>query len=228
MTTLELMYMLESQYDGYNQDGPDGLLTFADRVQNVLCKVKCEQFILFGSTGQLPPLPTQARVYEYYLSSNAWLCDKVLVERGVSGTVLDTIVGNDYGQRMSVRKQIERVNIAGIDYYRVPYIRTYQATETTNPKVVFTVDPGDTTTKYRTLSYRKPTPLLSTSIPLTMPEPYDMKYLLPGVQALIEAQRNGNPIQAILYIENELKPAFAREMNQGEQGFDNEPEDRGF
>jgi len=220
MTTYELLNILEEQFPGWNRDGIRGLLRYIDIAQKALCMVPAEQLLIYDTaTGRLPLLPTTAGMFQYFASADASFIDQVLIECDVATPI------QDYGRAV---KRIERVSIAGIDYIRVPYIRTWPATDTTNAKLLFTTDPGTCPAIYRLRSYKRPASLDSDSIELTIPPPYDELYLLPAAAKLVEGANHGNYIEARAMVVKEFMPLMWQAFNMGEQGQDDEPEDRGF
>jgi len=222
MTTYELLSILEEQFPGWNRDGVRGLLRYVDVAQKALCMVPAEQLLLFDdSTGELPALPTTAGLYAYFTAPEVSFVDEVLLE----AQSLNSGGIQDYGN-LAYRKPEYR-SISGVTYVRVPYIRTWPATDSTNAKILFTRDPG-TSTLYKLRSYRRPATLDSDSIELTIPPPYDELYLLPATGKLIEGVNHGNYIEARASLIREFKPLMWEAFNLGEQGQDNEPEDRGF
>lgn len=192
--------------------------------------VPAEQLLIFDeTTGQLPALATTAGTFRYYASAATSFVDQVLIEaENTNWQTLQTLSLQDYGKVSPNAVKPEYYTIAGIQYLRVPYIRTWPASESQNAKILFTKDPGTRATAYRLRSYRKPDTLDSDSIELTVPPPYDELYLLPATAKLIEGVINGNYIEARLAITREFKPLMWKAFNEGEQGQDLEPESRGF
>ncbi len=229
-TTLQMRYLLENQFSGWVWDGPNGLREYLDQAHDMLCRIPAELFVQYDGSGKLPAFDTTALEYSYSAPSTAWMIEKILVEIGDTGTLLDTLGLNDYGRRYSTSARFERFVFGGISYYNISYVRSWPATETANARIEFTANPGTTSGKYRMLRYAKPNAIISDSIALSIPPPYDMKYLLPAVCRLIKAAQNENSdlIEAIAWIEGEIKPKLQKELNKGAQGVDYEPEARGF
>ena len=80
----------------------------------------------------------------------------------------------------------------------------------------------------RYLGYRKPTELVSDTIPLTIPPPYDIKYLLPATEIMIMGVENKDIVSAYRTIDGEFVPKMQNAFNKGAFGVNYESEDRGF
>jgi len=220
MTTSELLDILEEQFPGWNRDGVRGLLRYVDIAQKALCMVAAEQLLIFDeTTGKLPLLTTVSGTFAYYVDPAVSFVDGVLFENEAQSFL------SDYGREIVVP---EYLSIAGIQYIRIPFVRTWPATDSANAKILFTKNPGDTTDRYFLRTYRRPATLDSDSIPLLIPPPYDELYLLPATAKLVEGANHGNYIEARTAIIREFKPLMWQAFNEGEQGQDFEPESRGF
>lgn len=232
-TTSELLDVLVEQFKGWNRDGERGILRYLDVAHQILCNVETdERVIMDTSAGGLPGITTVDGTYEYTMPSNVGYVSKVGVESSltstVSGTALSTLTGLDYGTRRGTYTPIEYFKFGGIEYIRIPYIRTYQAGETAYAKVLFTVNPGDTTSLYKYVAFKKPVSLTSDSIQHEIVPPFDDLYLLPATVKLLEGIEHGNYMEARAVIVNQIVPAYAKAMRVGEQGMDEIPPDRGF
>jgi hypothetical protein len=230
MTTYELLNILEEQFPGWNRDGVRGLLRYVDIAQKALCMVPAEQLLIMeDATGKLPVLGTTAGTFAYYMSAITSFVDEVLVEadsRSWGSMSVQSL--QDYGRTAPDAAIPEYRAIAGIQYLRVPFVRTWPATDANNAKLLFTKDPATTTSLYYLRSYRRPETLDSDSIGLLIPPPYDELYLLPAAAKLVEGANHGNYIEARAAIERDFKPLMWEAFNEGEQGQSNEPESRGF
>jgi len=232
MNTNELLTLLENQVDGFNRDGPNGLLTFVNIAIGILARTPSEQHIVFdASTGRLPILNTKNNIFKYDAPTNCWQIAGILVEANISSNLIDySNLISDYNysnnQRSGV-KHLDRIVITGIEYSRVPYVRQYDATDSELARVLFTENPGDTEDIYRWWYYRNPTQVLSDTMPLPIPPPYDYLYLYPATVRLIQGQKSGDFLNAhndVLIIAKK----YNKEMNKGEQGEDLEACSRGF
>jgi hypothetical protein len=233
VTTIELLSILSEQHKGWNTNGERGILPHLNAAHFILETVGSEQHIYYdGSTGKFPSVDTTDGVFQYDLPDEIWRLEDLLIELTVGVTintsVLNTLVGFDYGSRRATTKKIDYRTYAGIEYARVPYVRSQLATEDDPASIIFSVNPGDSTDYYFVRGIKKPTQIVSESIQVDTPPPYDYQFLIPAASTLIRGIEHGNYAEARAYIENVLKPQYARVRNAGEQGFDFEADDRGF
>jgi hypothetical protein len=237
MNTNEILALLETHADcdGVERYGSNGLIFFLDQAQSILLDVSAEQNIVFDSQGRLPSFNTEQGVYEYAAPANARKIAGILVEsyetyeRGAIPLVHNYFY-SDYSYTNFVRSgniEQDHVLIAGIDYYRIPYVRSYDATDTAPAKIVFTEDPNTFTDLYRWWYYKKPTKILSESIPLSIDPPNDYLYLLPATIALIQGWKDGDFLESTQKVMM-LQKKMNQELNCGEQGQDYNAVDRGF
>lgn len=231
-STLELLTILQEQHKGWNIDGERGILPHFNAAHFILGTVKAEQNVYYDeANGDLPALTTVSNDYDYTLPAAIWMLNGVYVRvediSSMSGTLV-SLTGFDYGSRRYTARPMEYVTLAGIEYVRIPFVRSWPATETANARLMFNADPGSSTNYYRLYGWRKPTAIISDMIQVDIPPPWDYQYLLPATSKLIEGIEHGNYVEARNYIERVLKPALQKEMNGGEQGFDYEADDRGF
>ena len=228
-TTKELITLLQKQFKGWNRDGDRGILPYLNIAQRILCSVEAEQLMIIDeSTGKLPAITTVDGTYTYNLPANVNFISSILIE---SGTIVSShnVPMQDYGDISRIhRRPEEEVSISGISYYLFPYIRSYPSNEENVAKVVFTENPGNSTNVYRYRGYSLPTSLVSESIALSIPPPYDFIYLLPATAKLLEGVQNGNYVEAIAYITKEFLPEMHKAFNVGAYGINCEPESHGF
>ena len=214
MNANEFLNLLEVQCDGVNRDGPNGLLFFTDIAQGILRNSPAEQNIVFDSTGKLPVLNTQNNVFDYNAPSDCWRIAGILIEANRRLT--------DYGFRTI---DTDCITISGIDYKRVPYIRSFDAGDTSVAKIKFTRNPG--AHAYRWWYYKKTGKLWSDTIPLSIEPPWDYIYLFPATVRLVQGFQDGDFIKAhndVLV----MRERYRKELNEGEQGEDLDAQDRGF
>jgi hypothetical protein len=179
--------------------------------------------------GTLPSLTTTAGTFNYNLPSNCYLLKWVLIQVNTIGsTGVTSVAGLDYGWNRVNALPPEYKTVGGVEYVRIPYIRSWQAGDSALARLMFTVDPGTSTGYYKLYYYKKPADLTSDSIPLEIPPPWDTTYLLPATMKLIEGINHGNYIEARASIIRDLQPALWREMDRGEQGDESFPVNRGF
>lgn len=231
-STLELLTILQEQHKGWNIDGERGILPHFNAAHFILAANESEQNVYYDeANGDLPALTTVAQTYNYTLPTVFWKLDGVYVRvediASVSGTLV-SLTGFDYGSRRYTARPMEYITLAGIEYVRIPYIRSWPSTETAAARLMFNADPGDSSDYYRLYGWRKPTQIISDMIQVDIPPPWDYQYLIPAVSKLIEGIEHGNYVEARNYIVGVLKPALQKEMNGGEQGFDYDTDPRGF
>lgn len=228
-TTRELITILNEQCKGWNQTGPRGILFYLNQAHKILLQVPAAQRLYFEpSTGKMPFLTTTAGTFNYTLPSNCWRLDKVLVECGVAGSLLDNLQGNDYGARFSQKIKMDYINVSGANYYNIPQIRSKPKDDYNLATVTFTEDPGDTSSVYNLYYYRMPVELSSDSIPHEIEPPWDILCLLPATVKLIEGIQHGNYLEARVEILKTIRPLYWKQMGEGGQGQCFDSEDRGF
>ena len=229
-TTEELMCLLEKQFKGWNRDGPRGIRHYLNLAQRILCTVEGDQLMCFDeSTGKLPSFDTTANDFSYNLPSTVNFVDAVMVEANVQTSFIDSLWGQDYGRTSRIhRRPSEYINISGINYIKIPYVRTFPWSESSVARVRFSSDPGTTTDTYRYRGYDLPTDILSDSIPLSIHPPYDMTCLLPATALLMQGVQNNNYIEVLDIIQQKYVPKMHKAFNKGAFGISYEAEDHGF
>jgi hypothetical protein len=227
-STDELLTILEEQCKWWNRNGTRGLLYQLDTAQKLLMCAPHNQNV-YCTGGVLPALATTTGTFDYNLPSNCYLLKYVLIRVNTIGsTGVTSIAGMDYGWNRVNSMPPEYISFGGVEYVHIPYIRSWQSGDTATARLMFTVDPGTTTDYYRLMYYKKPADLTSDSIPIEIPPPWDMTYLLPAVIKLIEGVDHGNVIESRASIIRDLQPALWRELDKGEQGEEIFPVSRGF
>ena len=231
MNSNEFYNLCEASLDGINRNGDVSIQFITDIAQNVLLSVESEQNTVFSNaTGRLPLITTQAGEFNYNAPADCWRITGVLVESDQPNSILDRIFYNwDYNSLSSRSggNKLESTKISGISYYVVPFIRSWDAGDTTPARYMFTEDPGATNGVYRLWYYPKPTKLSSDSIPLSIGPPYDYMFLFPAVCAIYQGMQDGDrlaAVQKVVAIRNE----YHTELNKGAQDTDLESIDRGF
>jgi len=192
--------------------------------QQALKRTPGEQNVPFNpSTGRLYVLNTTQGVFEYEAPDDAWRIAGIVAEANVSAPLIQNLYYEDYGYNVSRDgvDEIQRVYIAGVQYFKIQQVRSYDATESQNARIIFTEDPQTTE------NYTKEARMYSTSIELSIQPPYDSLYLFPAVVALVQGYKDGDYIGALGKIE-ELKKLYTKELNRGEQGLSLEAKSRGF
>jgi hypothetical protein len=232
MTTLELLTIIAEQKKGWNIDGERGILPHLNSAHFILLAQESEQNIFFDEeAGDLPSLDTTDGTYNYTCDENIWKIGGIYIRSkdlsSSSGAIIG-LQGFDYGTRRYNRVPIEYINVGGIEFVRVPFVRSWPSTEIADARMVFTENPGNTTDYYKQYGWKKPTQILSESIQIDIPPPWDYQFLLPATCMLLEGIEHGNYADTQQYILNVLKPRLQKEMNGGEQGFDFCAVSRGF
>ena len=231
MNSREFYNLCLATEDGINTSGPVSIQFLTDIAQNILLSVEAEQNTNFNAaTGRLLLVPTQAGVFDYQAPDDCWRIAGILVESDTSDTLLDRNFYEDYGPMGYDRASnniLEPLKIAGINYFRIPYIRTFDAGDTANARYMFTEDPGTTTDVYMLWYYPRPTRLSSPTIPLSIPPPYDFEFLYPAVLEIYRGVQNGDVMGSVMKV-RAIRDAYQLKLNEGEQGFDPESPARGF
>ena len=215
MNTFEACELLQQQHNGWNIDGPRGVLRHLNDAQRILMRAKhFGHMILDG--GKLPELVTTTGTTTYELGSGVWMCDGVYIEHDDDALLLEY---QDYGRQLrSIRSEL----IAGTRYLRVERVLTTPKTRTAEATVEFSADPGDYTFAYK--AFVDPAELVSVSIPLTINEPHDTMFLLPAASMLITGIEQNRFIEARAAILNEIRPAYLKELGKdGDQGISFDP-----
>ena len=228
-TTEELLSILEKQFSGWNRDGVRGIRHYLNIVHRILCTVPADQLMIIDeSTGLLPSLNTIANIFSYELPSNVNFVSMVLIEVGDNSFIIN-LRQQDYGRTTrSSQRPFEEVEVSGVRYLRIPYVRSYPVTENSVAKIVFTEDPGTVNDIYRYQAYRMPNDIVSDTIELSIHPPYDMLYLLPATAKMLEAVQNGNYVEAYASITEEFVPKMHNAFNIGAFGVCQDAEDHGF
>jgi hypothetical protein len=230
--TEELVDELVQRFNGWNRAGDHGVLRYLNAAHEILMSVDSQQTMVFDTaTGKLPTLATTAGVFLYTFPDTIRRIDSVVIEMGQIGVEpfdygMSTYTGSLAGRSAYKNSLV----IAGMQYTKVPYIRSKDRISSTVPaSVVFSKDPTTKTDFYRYLAYRTPVQILSESIQVEIPAPLDFDILLPAAAKLIEGVQNGNYDEARRIIRMELRPLLWKELDAGDQGeLDMEPVDRGF
>lgn len=228
-TTREIVNRLVQKHKGWNADGPRGVLPLLNVAHEILTSSRGEQSVFLDETnGRLPYFNTTEGDRDYTFSTIREV-KYILVEVGVSGSVIETISGTDYGMRASTKQPIDYLHFGGIDYMRVRYVRSWPATPGgANARISFLVDPGTTSDVYQYLGYRLPTYLSSLDVQHDVPPPYDSIYLEPAADLLITGMENGTYADAINVINTTIAKNFMSDMGRGEQGMCFEADPRGY
>lgn len=195
------------------------LIPLLNTVVQILYKAETPQSLLIDpSTGRIPVLATTQGSFGPYLGPvDTWRVANILVwsetydrsDYGWSGTDLSDRI-NEY----------DEIIINGNKYYRFNYIRTEDALEGALPQMWFTCDPGTTTNYYYVQAYKNHPAITSDRIQLQIPDAggAHQTIVVPGLIRLLQAQNNGDYMEAIEYIEQTLKPRLYAMMGKGAHG----------
>lgn len=171
-----------------------------DEVVDILYKQELPQTLYIDSTTGRPPLlETTDETYEYDGPVGTWRVSNILLIGYDSGrdynletADVDTLINYN-----------EPIVIAGIRFYPYYQITTTDALEGERPKVRFSFNPGDTTDLFYVQAYKTPARVKSDRVQIPIPDANGAHWriVLPCVLKLIEAQNNGNYVEAYEYIE---------------------------
>lgn len=205
-TTSQLLTWIELQNHGWSREGARGSRALLNEAHKLLLYNETEQRIVIDpTTGNIPFIITVDTVYQYNLPATCSILKAVLIDEDET--------------RDEWPWRYEDFSIKGQRFYRVLNITSREKTFSNNANFTFLgVNPGATTSKFRTLYYQAPTEILSDSIQHDMPGNTDTEFLMPATIKLIEGIDHGNFIEAREYITKVLKPQFMAVSDRGEQG----------
>lgn len=221
MRTTEIVDELVALHNGWSRDGDHGVLRYLNMANSILKSIDAEQNVLYGTDGELPPIDTTETVFLYTMPTT--------VRRVAYIVAKSSEISKDYGRSLAIQPPNSFV-YGGIDYVRIPCVKTKDRIYSSAPAIVrFTADPGTHTSYYRRVSYGAPTEILSENIQHDIPEPYDTMYLLPAASLLIAGIQNYTFQESIQHIRAVIVPQLSEELGAGEQGeWDSEPVTRDF
>lgn len=220
MYTSEILARANRQAKGFSRADLISLLNTA--VQILYTHETPQTMEVDGSTGFLPYLETTAgNLGPYEGPSNCWRVSNVLVR--APGAQY-----RDYGFSHSRLSDDDVVEINGHRYHVFRYVRSVDAAPgfveegvgRGVPLLLFTVDPGTTTTHYHLQAYWKHPEIESDRIQLRIPDAggAHQTIVIPALIKLVEGQNHGNYIEAVEYIEQNLKPRLWKILGSGAQG----------
>lgn len=229
MTTNELLTILEQSHPGFNRDGKRGVRTYLNLAQRMLYSVDADQLMVYDdTTGYLPSFDTTNDVFTYSLPSTVRKVSEVLVEvDNNQQSLVSGIWRQDYGRQV-YNRAIEKIDISGIEYVKIPYVRTYPWSENSNAKIEFSKNPGTTENTYMYRGYKNPTDIDSDSIQPSIHPPYDFEILLPVASLLIKGVEDGDMPQYLKIIKDEYIPEMIKVFNEGDFGTNTGPVNRGY
>lgn len=214
-TTKQVVEWIKLDANGWNVDGPRGILPVLNVVQNLMLEEQTSQHVLYDpTTGIFPTFNTQDGVFEYEIA-NVWRITQVLIKYEEAA---DYNLRTWYGDYAYDDPRQELVTWQKKRYMLVGDCRTIEATISDNARIIFSNDPGDTTGYFHYRGYARPTQITSVSIPLTVPEKYHLPYVVPAVIEFIKAWQVGGWSDAIKTVMKEFVLPVRKEMNEAAQG----------
>ena len=187
---------IKSQAQGF--DRVADVVPLLSQVQDILYKHECAYTrYIDPSTGKPPVLATAAGLYLYSGPSNCWRVANLCI----NSEALDNY---DYGiVTQPAMNTTEPITINGNSYYPYNFGSSADALEGGSPQIMFSKDPGTTTNVFYMDCYKKPTPITSDRIQLSIPDSdgAHRQIVFPCLMKLIEAQNNGNYAEAVQFIE---------------------------
>ena len=222
-------WVIKSNANGYNRTAD--VLPIINDVHKILYKNERSQvYITNPTTGRLPVLPTQENVYNYNAPEVASLNanEPTQIAWRVAGVYLRKPLNNDYDNNFDEYYHTEHPPIntceyqewGGNYYYKYQFVRTFDETIDVPARICFTRQPGDTTSRFYLLMYRKPREITSDRIQLQIPdsEGFHRRHFFPAVSKYIEAMNHGNFEETNAYIDEVVVPVVRKIMNSGAQG----------
>lgn len=199
---------------------PADLVPLLNTAVQVLYKHECPQTMLLGTTGRPPYLTTTALNYGPYNGpAGTWRVSNLLIWDEQADSFLD-YMRTDYGMNTDFLEARDFIKINGNRYFAWRHCHQEDALEGGLPQIMFSVDPGATTSYFHMQAYRVHPAITSDRIQLQIPdsEGAHQTIVIPALIKMIEGQNHGNYIEAIEYIEQTLKPRLWKIMGSGAQG----------
>lgn len=225
MTTREIVTLVKYQAEKWNRTGLPGILPILNQAQNLLYQFEHEQNVALDAQGDFPFVATQDNVFNYDLPADCWrpveiLISATLYSDGYYGYLFDSQIIQDYDERINLQRPVDEVFYNGKRYWRWQQIKSkdQRIGEGQTNNLIFRLNPGDTTEKYRLRYYKRPTQITAETIQPTIPEPYDFEFLVPATMKLIEGFQNGTIAEMMDYVTLKLAPRFWFKIQAGMQG----------
>lgn len=214
-TTRQIVEWVKLSANGWNVDGPRGILPILNEVQNLMLEEQTAQTVIYdSSTGIFPTFDTTDGQFEYEID-DVWRITDVLIKYENSTNYnLRTWYG-DYSED-DIRNQV--VEYQSKKYLRVKDCQTRESTISEPAKIIFANDPGDTADYFLYRGYYRPNQLISVSVQMTIPEKYHLIYVVPAVIEFIKCWQTGGWDKAIETITKKYVLPVRIEMNKGHQG----------
>lgn len=212
--------MLQREADGWNRTGDRGILPVLDDACNLLLRTESEQTVKYNTdTGEFPSFTSEAGIFEYEAADDVWRIEEVLIPfpRTINYGIYSS---PPYSGESNLVSPIEERNYGGKQYLRIQQMSVVDQLRSdpenfTPAKMLFRVDPLVCTYYYR--GYKKPVTLSSENVQLPLPE-HLHPYIYQATVILINGYQNGNIMEGMAIITQELRPIIQKEQNEGEQG----------
>ena len=223
-STREIVDVLKFNAKDWNRTGDKSLLQILNEAHRILLSQEMSQRISYMTDGDLPNVATTSGTYDYTLnqattglSEDIWRVGSVLVKPPFSNQLL-TAIRVEYSITPNLRQPVQPWEWNGVEYFKFFQVHCNDALVSGHPSLKFTIDPGTTTTDYYLLAYKKPTEILAETTETEIPEHLHHTILIPAALKLLEAYQTGNWMEYGALMNEEFKPKFQAEMNEGEQG----------
>jgi hypothetical protein len=224
--TKEVVNWVKQTANGWNRVGELGILEIINEVQNMFVQQEAYQHeVVIGE--DYPLLTTVGGTFSYDIDTTnvptlpadteVWRIGMVLLRLPVSYALRALLVG-EYGIGPKIMQPVDKFVFRGKEYFRFMQVSTFDATPTSKAKIVFSLDPGDTTGDFTLLMYKGAKQLTSENVPLTIPDRLHLRLLVPAVVEFISALQNNTWMQAVEVVEKRYMPRYQIEANAGEQG----------
>ena len=214
-TTKQVVEWIKLDANGWNVDGPRGILPILNDVQNLMLEEQVAQRVKYdSSTGIFPTFNTVAGTFEYEIP-DIWRITEVLIKYENSS---DYNLRTWYGDYSDDDQRLKQVIWQSKRYLTIKDCRTTEKTIGEDCKIIFSNDPGDTTGFFHYRGYEQPNQITSVSVPLSIPEKYHLTYLVPAVITLIQAWQTGGWKDAVKSVMKDYVLPVRIEMNSGFQG----------
>jgi hypothetical protein len=200
---------------GWQPEGSQkGILPLYNQAHRILNTAEKEQNLLYDTAIGNFPYVTTTSVAQYSCPDTVWLVKYIVID-------VDESLPEAYCQYW----RTELLNFNGIDYRRILNVRSTPARVSGNNVVtpatfMFNgVNPGNSSSLFRRICYKRPTEITSQRVQHECPSPEAEQILIQATMSLIDAVNDHKKQLAVSnYIEKVLKPKYWAELETGEQG----------
>jgi len=214
-TTKQIVEWVKLNANGWNVDGPRGILPILNVVQNLMLEEQVEQRVAYDeSTGLFPTFDTIDGQFVYEIE-DIWRITEVLIKYEDSA---DYNLRTWYGDYSYDDTRQELITWQSKRYIAIKDCRTIEKTLEENAKIIFANNPGDTSGYFYYRGYAPPTQITSVSVQLSIPEKYHLTHVVPATTKFIEAFQAGGWEYAVKTIMKDYVLPVRLEMNRGHQG----------